>query len=189
MYKLNTIVDKALRVSWEDALRSWQRPLRLSVWLEDTLHWWKTGESTIHCVNGLKHYRVYLSASGAPHTAPFDVPFSRVGKEIPHLGTGLSRVMEDNISRLQQMTRETKEKTARIREETAILEKETRQLDKQTAQLEEENSRLWEEVRLKQIQRREHRAKLEKEAEDRFQRIELRLQELETTLKERPHEV
>jgi hypothetical protein len=36
-------MDKALRVEWEDALHGRQRRLRFSVWLEDTLHWWKTG--------------------------------------------------------------------------------------------------------------------------------------------------
>ncbi len=175
-------MDKALRVEWEDALHGRQRRLRFSVWLEDTLHWWKTGESTIHCVTGLKHHRVFLSATGAPHTAPLDAPFTRRGEERLPLNTSLSRVMEDNISRLEQMTRDTREKTARIREETAIIEKETAQYREQTAQLEEENSRLREEVRLEQIQRREHRIKMERKTEDRLQSIELRLQQLEDAL-------
>jgi hypothetical protein len=90
--------------------------------------------------------------------------------------------MEDNISRLQQMTRDTREKTARIREETAIIEKETAQFREQTERLKEENSRLREEIHLKHAQRREHRIKMEREAEDRLQSIELRLQKLEDAL-------
>ena len=189
MNKLRSLIDKALRVGWEDALRGGRRPLRLSVWLEDTLQWWKTGESTIHCVNGLKHHRVFLSATGAPQTAPLDAPFTRRGEERLPLNTSLSRVLEDNISRLEQMTRDTREKTARIREETAIIEKETAQFREQTERLKEENSRLREEIHLKQAQRRDHRIKMERKAEDRLQSIELRLQQLETALKEHPREV
>ncbi len=182
MNKLRSITDKVLRVGWEDSARGGRRPFRLSVWIEETLHWWKTGESTIHCVNGLKHHRVFLSATGAPHTALLDAPFTRRGEEGLPLNTSLSRVMEDNISRLEQMTRDTREETARIREETAIIEKETAQFREETERLKEENSRLREEVRLEQIQRRERRIKREREAEDRLQSIELRLQKLEDAL-------
>jgi division protein CdvB (Snf7/Vps24/ESCRT-III family) len=87
------------------------------------------------------------------------------------------------------MTRDTREKTARIREETAIIEKETAQFREQTERLKEENSRLREEIHLKQAQRRDHRIKMERKAEDRLQSIELRLQQLETALKEHPREV
>jgi hypothetical protein len=182
MNKLRSITDKVLRVGWEDSARGGRRPFRLSVWIEDTLHWWKTGESTIHCVNGLKHHRVFLSATGAPHTAQFDPYLAKREEERPHLNTSLSRVMEDNISRLQQMTRDTREETARIREETAIIEKETAQYREQTARLKEENTRLREEIRVEQIQRHKKRIKMEREAEDRLQSIELRLQKLEDAL-------
>ncbi len=189
MNKLRSITDKVLRVGWEDEARGGRRPFRLSVWIEDTLHWWKTGESTIHCVNGLKHHRVYLSATGAPHTEPLDAPFTRRGEEELPFNTSLSRVMEDNISRLEQITRDTREETNRIREETAIIEKETAQFREETERLKEESSRLREEIRLEQIQRLELRVKREMEAEERLQSIELRLQQLEVALKSQSQDV
>jgi len=60
---LKKISKSLFRVSWTEGYLG-KRPLRVVVWWKDTVHWLKTGESTLHCVNEGEHHRVYLHSSG-----------------------------------------------------------------------------------------------------------------------------
>lgn len=46
-------------------------------WLEDTAHWWKTGESTIRCCNDGEWHKVYLYNSGASRLDILEVLMSK----------------------------------------------------------------------------------------------------------------
>lgn len=37
---------------------------KFSEWIEDSLHWLKTGESTLRCFDGDEWHKVYLNAFG-----------------------------------------------------------------------------------------------------------------------------
>lgn len=50
---------------------------KFSEWLEDTTHWWKTGESTIRCCNDGEWHKVYLDNSGASRMDILEVLMSK----------------------------------------------------------------------------------------------------------------
>lgn len=54
---------------------------KVSEWIEDSLHWLKTGESTIRCFDGYEWHKVYLDEYGGSRVDPSEVLRSKRGRE------------------------------------------------------------------------------------------------------------
>ena len=54
---------------------------KFSEWLEDTTHWWKTGESTIRCCNDGEWHKVYIDEWGGTRVYPSEILRTKRGRD------------------------------------------------------------------------------------------------------------
>lgn len=69
---------------------------KVSEWIEDSLHWLKTGESTLRCFDGDEWHKVYLNAFGGSRVDPSDFLRSRRVREEME---AMSRIAQKEMKR------------------------------------------------------------------------------------------